>query len=387
MEIRPIESQAPDVVVVVGDGTNRREFPCYRLLLSFASPHLDQLLCSTTNAAANRIELKDKDPEEWKLFYSFVDPSTLRKARITPENVEVLVRWFHGFGMTGLLAECDAVLASKLSSQEDNKKDGNMEKLVPMGDIAVVRNLNQTKKVVQELLVPLLKDPSTRAKVVSLLQRNHEFLQKEMEKLLPQVFNNDEMFAASDHSIGSKNDGDNDNNNNSTTAETTRIVPQTAEFALDEDKFEQLVKFLRTTKTQGRTLVFADSTLACDHIAQDLSQAGWPAYSLHKGLKKKQSKAAFESFKAGGTMVVNDFTVSKLNVEIPPSAMVISYDMPSTLEDYKKRLERVGQEGAAHSFLGQWDSELLNPLRSFLSQQNQQVPSWLQEMADFHSKK
>lgn len=385
MEIRPIESQAPDVVIVVGDGNRRQEFACYRLFLSSASRHFGQLFSATAaTTELQRIEWKDKDPDEWKLFYSFVDPATLRNAAITPENVEVLVRWFHGFGMAGLLAECDAVLATKLLLE----KDEQMETLVSMGDIAVARNLDQTKEVVKKLLVPLLKDPRTRSKVFPLLQKNHESLRQEMEKLLPRVFNADEMFAASDHSIGNfmdKGDNDDDNPASETTNETPRIVRQTAEFALDEDKFEQLVNFLRTTRTQGRTLVFADSTLACDHIAQDLSQAGWPAHSLHKGLKRKQSKAAFESFKAGGTMVVTDFTVSKLNVEIPPPAMVISYDMPSTLEEYQKRLERAGTDGAAHSFLGQWDSELLSPLRRFFRQQNQQVPSWLQEMADFHS--
>jgi len=380
-----IKSQFPDVVVLVGDGDNRQEFPCYRIFLSSASNYFDQLF--TTTADLHRIELKDKHPDEWKLFYSFVDPVTLRNAQITPANVEVLVKWFHGFGMKGLLAECDTVLATKLPKEP--KTDEDLENIVSMGDIAVAQNLSHTKEVVVKgLLVALLKDQTTMAKVVPLLLK-HECLRQEMEQLLPdhaELSNSDEIFK-SDESPSLVVDKDDNNNITSQTEETPRIVSQTAEFALDEDKFEQLVKFLRATTTQGRTLVFADSTLSCDHIAQDLSQGGWPGYSLHQGLKKKKSKEAFESFKAGGTMVVTDFTVSKLNVEIPPAAMVISYDMPSKLEEYRKRLERAGAEGcAAHSFLGQWDSALASPFRSLLTQQAQEVPPWLQEMADFHSK-
>ena len=115
---KKIRGQEPDVIVAVGQGDKMQEFPCYRVALCFASDYLDAMLSSSMKEGeSSRIEFPDKDPEEWELVYKFIDPSTLRDAEVTLDNVEVLLPWFHEFQMEGLLSECQDVILEDL--QED----------------------------------------------------------------------------------------------------------------------------------------------------------------------------------------------------------------------------------------------------------------------------
>ena len=92
-----------------------QEFECYRVVLSFATDYFDIMLStSMKESQTSRISLPDKDPEEWKLFYTFVDPSLCREAKVTKANAMTLVPWFHEFQMTRLLDECDKFIAARL---------------------------------------------------------------------------------------------------------------------------------------------------------------------------------------------------------------------------------------------------------------------------------
>lgn len=110
---KKLRCQDPDVTVAVGSGATMQEFKCYRVVLSIASDLFDTMLSDAGNILDDvRIEFPKKDPEEWKVFYSFIDPATSRSARISTENVGMLVHWFYEFQMTDLLNECDRILAS-----------------------------------------------------------------------------------------------------------------------------------------------------------------------------------------------------------------------------------------------------------------------------------
>eukprot|EP00339_Tiarina_fusa_P026926 CAMPEP_0117044608 /NCGR_PEP_ID=MMETSP0472-20121206/30913_1 /TAXON_ID=693140 ORGANISM="Tiarina fusus, Strain LIS" /NCGR_SAMPLE_ID=MMETSP0472 /ASSEMBLY_ACC=CAM_ASM_000603 /LENGTH=340 /DNA_ID=CAMNT_0004756397 /DNA_START=135 /DNA_END=1157 /DNA_ORIENTATION=- len=106
-----VRSQEPDVTVVVGTGEDKEEFQCYRLVLSLASECFDAMLSAGMKEnLESKIEFPDKTPQEWRLFYSFLDPATSRSAKISSDNVEALIPWFHEYQMSSLLEECDNVL-------------------------------------------------------------------------------------------------------------------------------------------------------------------------------------------------------------------------------------------------------------------------------------
>lgn len=109
---KKVRSQPPDVIVAVGSGDKRQEFGCYGAVLSFASKYLDTMLsASMRESETSRIEFPNKDPEEWKMFHTFIDPETSRGAKLTDANVFVLLPWFHEFQMDTFVKECDTYLA------------------------------------------------------------------------------------------------------------------------------------------------------------------------------------------------------------------------------------------------------------------------------------
>lgn len=109
-----IRYQSPDIVVSVGSGSSAQEFECYGLMLSSASPYLDAMLSTKMKEGENGfISFPDKNPNEWKLFYEFVDPQTARHARIDRENVFMLLPWFHEFQMATCVNECDECILQK----------------------------------------------------------------------------------------------------------------------------------------------------------------------------------------------------------------------------------------------------------------------------------
>jgi hypothetical protein len=104
----------PDVEVVVGG----ESFLHHSFILCYSSEYFDTMLASGMQESKNKkIDFPDKNPEEWKLFYPFLEPrsvSTANSVEITKENAKAILPWFHEFGMTKLLGEGDEKLWSSL---------------------------------------------------------------------------------------------------------------------------------------------------------------------------------------------------------------------------------------------------------------------------------
>lgn len=182
-----LRSQTQDVIVVVGEGDAEQEFECYKLVLAFASPYLDVMLSSDMiEANSNRIKFPHRDPEEWKLFYQFIDPNQIRTAMqdasINRETATTLVSWFHEFQMEAYLLKCDNVLvgdAKTLSKMkwpgpkpddsfwdkesDDkqfrlNQRKANFSQLVGLLVLACTYDLHKTKANAESTIEYLLKE-------------------------------------------------------------------------------------------------------------------------------------------------------------------------------------------------------------------------------------
>jgi len=139
----------------IGTGDNAEEFKCYRIALAHACPYFDGehhkslSICNSiylyfiillylshaamlsSNMSENnesRIEFPNKDPDEWKIFYPFIDPFQIGEAKhasINDENVMTLVPWFHEFQMNSLHQQCDQFLLDKVLSLARAEKVDN----------------------------------------------------------------------------------------------------------------------------------------------------------------------------------------------------------------------------------------------------------------------
>lgn len=106
-----LKSAEPDVTVVVGKGDDAKEFHCHKIALAVASGFFDAMFSSNfVENTENRVAFPMKEPEEWQLFYTFIE----HQGRVTGSNARTLVPWFHEFGMPRYLVDCDMILRDEV---------------------------------------------------------------------------------------------------------------------------------------------------------------------------------------------------------------------------------------------------------------------------------
>ena len=115
----------------------------------------------STNMTENnesRIEFPDKDPVEWKVFYSFIDPNKIGipnglSATINDENVMTIVPWFHEFSMEAHLAQCDQFLYEKVVSISHTRKvNKNRNVLTSFWEKANAGKHKEKKEIVKQII-------------------------------------------------------------------------------------------------------------------------------------------------------------------------------------------------------------------------------------------
>lgn len=179
----------PDVLVVVGDGEDRREFPCYKAILCLASEVFDVMLFHEMKEQRESvIKLRDKDPPEWELFYAFIDPETARFQELNKENVMILLPWFHEYRMMSLVEQCDEIIEHMASKFIRN------DRLVRFLEAACRYDLNRTKANVVLIIrrrfedhsIALEKDLLTAMEPLLLRDEFEESLWHPIRDLLPE---------------------------------------------------------------------------------------------------------------------------------------------------------------------------------------------------------
>ena len=159
----------PDVTVTVGGV----DFLHYSTFLCCNSDYFDAMLSvDMKEKAEKRIEFVDKDPEEWKLFYSFIDPRTCNTAKLTTENVDRLLPWFHEFAMEHRLTECDTIMCRRLETYEYRDYDGFAKSVV----MARLYDLTRTSELAEYRIL--------KATDLNLFQRK-DWDKKTIEELTP----------------------------------------------------------------------------------------------------------------------------------------------------------------------------------------------------------
>jgi hypothetical protein len=189
--------EEPYVTIIVGG----EKFRHNRQILCVASDVFDRKLHSGLNESLSlTIVFPHKDPEEWKLFASFLEP--VSGAKITESNVETLVPWFHEFDIAYMLNECDKVYYRKIfpegktfcerDDKDYGKLDGNDLKRVrkDFDTLTNVCEFSQNYGLVEtqeEALYHLdhivwckedILDLKCVTKFVALLQARHEVLRR-----------------------------------------------------------------------------------------------------------------------------------------------------------------------------------------------------------------
>ncbi|XP_062870553.1 probable ATP-dependent RNA helicase DDX4 isoform X2 [Trichomycterus rosablanca] len=149
-------------------------------------------------------------------------------------------------------------------------------------------------------------------------------------------------------------------------------------------KREQLLELLRTTGTE-RTMVFVETKRSADFIATFLCQENVSTTSIHGDREQREREKALSDFRTGQCPVLVATSVAARGLDIEHVQHVVNFDLPSNIDEYVHRIGRTGRcgnTGRAVSFFDSVsDTPLARSLVKVLSGAQQEVPSWLEEVA------
>ncbi|XP_039399760.1 probable ATP-dependent RNA helicase DDX4 isoform X2 [Mauremys reevesii] len=161
-------------------------------------------------------------------------------------------------------------------------------------------------------------------------------------------------------------------------------VQQTVLQVSQYSKREKLVEILQSIRDE-RTMVFVETKKKADFIATFLCQEKIPTTSIHGDREQREREEALWDFRSGKCPVLVATSVAARGLDIEKVQHVINFDLPSTIDEYVHRIGRTGRcgnIGKAISFFDSIsDSHIAQPLVKVLSDAQQEVPSWLEEIA------
>ncbi|XP_004058902.1 probable ATP-dependent RNA helicase DDX4 isoform X2 [Gorilla gorilla gorilla] len=163
-----------------------------------------------------------------------------------------------------------------------------------------------------------------------------------------------------------------------------RDVQQTVLQVGQFSKREKLVEILRNIGDE-RTMVFVETKKKADFIATFLCQEKISTTSIHGDREQREREQALGDFRFGKCPVLVATSVAARGLDIENVQHVINFDLPSTIDEYVHRIGRTGRcgnTGRAISFFDlESDNHLAQPLVKVLTDAQQDVPAWLEEIA------
>ena len=147
---------------------------------------------------------------------------------------------------------------------------------------------------------------------------------------------------------------------------TVETVRQLVYFVAEQDKVAALVE-LADQFGLDRLLVFRHTQIGVDRLAATLQRRGKNVAGLHGGLSQRERDRTLASFRAGKVQFLVATNVAARGLDITDLPYVLSFDIPEDADTYVHRIGRTGRagrEGTAITFVGEWDLDAWEQIRS-----------------------
>ncbi|KAF7732857.1 DEAD-box ATP-dependent RNA helicase [Apophysomyces ossiformis] len=152
----------------------------------------------------------------------------------------------------------------------------------------------------------------------------------------------------------------------------------------EPDKPSTLLDILKAEDTKGLTLIFVETKRKADSLCDYLLSEHLPATSIHGDRTQQERELALEQFRSGQTPILVATAVAARGLDIPNVTHVVSFDLPSDIDDYVHRIGRTGRAGntgVATAFFTRSNQNIAKGLVDLLADAKQEVPSWLDAIA------
>jgi ATP-dependent RNA helicase DeaD len=143
-------------------------------------------------------------------------------------------------------------------------------------------------------------------------------------------------------------------------------VHQLVYFVAEQDKVRALVE-LTGQFGIDRLLVFRHTQIGVDKLALTLKRKGKNVAALHGGMSQRERTRTLADFKAGRIQFLVATNVASRGLDITDLPYVLSYDIPEDADTYVHRIgrtARAGKEGTAITFVGEWDLDAWEGIRT-----------------------
>ena len=147
---------------------------------------------------------------------------------------------------------------------------------------------------------------------------------------------------------------------------TVETVRQLVYFVAEQDKVAALVE-LNERYGFDRLLVFRHTQIGVDRLAATLKRRGKNVAALHGGLSQRERDRTLAAFRAGKIQYLIATNVASRGLDITDLPYVLSFDIPEDADTYVHRIGRTGRagrEGTAITFVGEWDLDAWEAIRS-----------------------
>jgi ATP-dependent RNA helicase DeaD len=147
---------------------------------------------------------------------------------------------------------------------------------------------------------------------------------------------------------------------------TVETVRQLVYFVAEQDKVKALIE-LTDQFGFDRLLVFRHTQIGVDRLATTLARRGKNVAGLHGGLSQRERDRTLAAFRAGKIQFLIATNVASRGLDITDLPYVVSYDIPEDADTYVHRIGRTGRagrEGTAITFVGEWDLDAWEAIRS-----------------------
>jgi len=138
-----------------------------------------------------------------------------------------------------------------------------------------------------------------------------------------------------------------------------------AVYYVEKPNKKALLQHLIREQNMPHILVFTRTKHGADRVATDLNKAGITAEAIHGNKSQGARQRALNNFKSRTTRVLVATDIAARGIDVTDLPFVINYELPDTPETYVHRIGRTGRagaKGAAFSFCGSDEREMLRDI-------------------------
>jgi ATP-dependent RNA helicase DeaD len=140
---------------------------------------------------------------------------------------------------------------------------------------------------------------------------------------------------------------------------TVSTVRQVYYEVAERDKNDALVEVIEREEPQS-AIIFCHMQVTVDRVTRTMQRRRLPVRAIHGSLSQSEREKTLEDFRAGSVRYLVATNLAARGLDILHVSHVINYDIPEDAETYVHRIgrtARMGREGTAITFVGEWDSE------------------------------